>query len=319
MSRPRRFGKSLAVSTLKSLFLGEREYFKGLAIEPKWDWSKKWPVLHLDMGSCQTQTVPELHKRWREVLANECRRNGIPFRDDENPATAFERVANDLAEKSPDGRMVLLVDEYDKPLLGHLMKPDVTEFLDALKAFYSVIKTPSPGSASRWSASRFPPKSAPSSRSLSRNSRPYPANCSLLCNPMMSRPASTHVPFRRTVTVGRNAAAGPPARPTRCFGVVTPLALRQSALFSRPCLGYYHWLRTIRLLRLRAKTASRAPGGSLRRDLRSTLRSTIARIWRLGRGARQGACEATPRKGEKTRFCRAAILPQTRGLIGGKM
>jgi hypothetical protein len=49
IARPRRFGKSLAVSTLKSLFQGEREFFTGLAIEPKWDWSKKWPVIHLDM------------------------------------------------------------------------------------------------------------------------------------------------------------------------------------------------------------------------------------------------------------------------------
>ena len=141
MARPRRFGKSLAVSTLKHLFEGRRELFQGLKIESKWDWSKKWPVLHLDMGSCQTKTIPELHKRWREILANECVRNGISFRDDENPATAFERVANDLAAMSPGGRMVLLVDEYDKPLLGHLMKPDVAEFRDALKAFYSVIKT----------------------------------------------------------------------------------------------------------------------------------------------------------------------------------
>ena len=50
MARPRRFGKSLAVSTLKALFEGRRELFKGLAIESKWDWSKNWPVLHLDMG-----------------------------------------------------------------------------------------------------------------------------------------------------------------------------------------------------------------------------------------------------------------------------
>ena len=141
IARPRRFGKSLAVSTLKSLFSGERELFQGLAIEPKWDWSKKWPVLHLDMGSCQTQTVPELYARWRRILQNECVRNGIAFPDDPNPATAFEQTILALAAKSPDGRMVLLVDEYDKPLLGHLMKPDVMEFRDALKAFYSVIKT----------------------------------------------------------------------------------------------------------------------------------------------------------------------------------
>ena len=141
IARPRRFGKSLAVSTLKSLFQGERELFSGLKIEPKWDWSKKWPVLHLDMGSAQTATIAELHKRWRTILRNECVRNEIPFRDDENPATAFENTLNDLAAKSADGQMVLLIDEYDKPLLGHLMKPDVTEFRDALKAFYSVVKT----------------------------------------------------------------------------------------------------------------------------------------------------------------------------------
>ena len=141
IARPRRFGKSLAVSTLKALFEGRRELFGGLAIEPLWDWSKKWPVLHLDMGSAQKPTVPELRRRWREILKNECIRNGVSVEDDEDPATFFERTIDALAAKSPDGRMVLLVDEYDKPLLGHLMKPDVTEFRDELKAFYSVIKT----------------------------------------------------------------------------------------------------------------------------------------------------------------------------------
>ena len=141
MSRPRRFGKSLAVSTLKSLFQGQRELFSGLKIEPKWDWSKKWPVLHLDMGSAQTATVAELRNKWRDMLKDECKRNGVQFIDDENPATAFKNVIEALVETSADGQMVLLIDEYDKPLLGHLMKSDVTEFRDALKAFYSVVKT----------------------------------------------------------------------------------------------------------------------------------------------------------------------------------
>ncbi len=141
IARPRRFGKSLAVSTLESLFEGRRDLFARLAIEPLWDWSQKWPVLHIDMGSAQTTTIPELYRRWRAILANECSRNGIPFRDDENPATAFENVINDLAAKSDDGQMVVLIDEYDKPILNHLMKPEVTEFRDALKAFYSVVKT----------------------------------------------------------------------------------------------------------------------------------------------------------------------------------
>ena len=140
IARPRRFGKSLAISTFQCLFEGRRELFKGLAIEPEWDWSKTYPVLKLDMGSCQADTVPELKRRIREVLSNECVRNGIPYRDDENPATAFERTINDLAARG-GGRIVLLVDEYDKPLLGHLGKEDVNDFRDALKAFYSVIKT----------------------------------------------------------------------------------------------------------------------------------------------------------------------------------
>ena len=141
IARPRRFGKSLAVSTLKCLFEGKREYFEGLAIEPEWDWSRKWKVLHLDMGSAQTETVPELKKFWRSMLADECSRNKIAFRDDENPAVAFKNVLADLAAESDDGQAVVLVDEYDKPLLGHLMTPEVTEFKNALKAFYSVLKT----------------------------------------------------------------------------------------------------------------------------------------------------------------------------------
>ena len=160
IARPRRFGKSLAVSTLKCLFEGKRELFEGLAIEPEWDWSKKWPVIHLDMGSAQTKTVPELKRFWRDMLKDEAKRNGIEFRDDENPAIAFKNLINDLydraleeerkavvahgadADESKDeGQVVVLVDEYDKPLLGHLMTPQVTEFKEALKAFYSVLKT----------------------------------------------------------------------------------------------------------------------------------------------------------------------------------
>ena len=102
ISRPRRFGKSLAVSTLKCLFEGKRDLFKGLAIEPEWDWSKKWPVIHLDMGSAQTRTVPELERFWRDMLKDEAKRNGVEFRDDENPAVAFKNLINDLDAYEPE-------------------------------------------------------------------------------------------------------------------------------------------------------------------------------------------------------------------------
>ena len=141
IARPRRFGKSLAVSTLKSLFLGEREWFAGLAIEPKWDWSRKWPVLHLDMGSMQAPNVAEFRTLLCEHLRRRSIELGVGELTGDIPSVLFTNLIDALAAKSPDGQMVLLVDEYDKPLLGHLMKPDVAEFRDALKAFYSVVKT----------------------------------------------------------------------------------------------------------------------------------------------------------------------------------
>jgi len=141
IARPRRFGKSLAVSTLKALFEGRRELFAGLAVEPKWDWSKKWPVLHLDMGSVQAPDVAEFRKLLSSHLSDRARELDATGVEGDTPAIMLIRLIDALAAKSPDGRMVLLVDEYDKPLLGHLMKPDVTLFRDELKAFYSVIKT----------------------------------------------------------------------------------------------------------------------------------------------------------------------------------
>ena len=105
IARPRRFGKSLAISTLKCLFEGKRDLFKDLAIESEWDWSKKWPVIHLDMGSAQTETVQELERFWRDMLKDEAKRNGVKFRDDENPAIAFKNLINDLYDLAMSTRL----------------------------------------------------------------------------------------------------------------------------------------------------------------------------------------------------------------------
>ena len=140
VARPRRFGKSLAVSTLQCLFEGRRDLFKGLAIEPDWDWSKTYPVLKLDMGSCQAASAADLWRKIDTLLESESRRLKTPLHGVDASAR-FRFMIEDLAAASPENKMVLLVDEYDKPLLGHLGKPDVGEIRDALKAFYSVIKT----------------------------------------------------------------------------------------------------------------------------------------------------------------------------------
>ena len=82
---------------------------------------------------------------FRALLCEHLRRRSIELGVGELtgviPSILFTNLIDALAAKSPDGQMVLLIDEYDKPLLGHLMKPDVAEFRDALKAFYSVVKT----------------------------------------------------------------------------------------------------------------------------------------------------------------------------------
>ena len=143
LARPRRFGKSLLISTMHALFEGKKELFAGLEIESKWDWTKQWTVLHLDMGDCQADTVERLWGKIDGCLVSESDRLGVPLRSEKDVSQKFKHFIEDLAAKSPsgDGQIVLLVDEYDKPLLGHLSKPDVVQFRDALKEFYSVIKT----------------------------------------------------------------------------------------------------------------------------------------------------------------------------------
>ena len=140
IARPRRFGKSLAVSTLKCLFEGKRELFEGLAIESQWDWSKKWPVIHLDMGTMQYNTVDELSAAVASYLGGEAARLGVSIENRSTIPEMFRELIIKTAATANDGKCVILVDEYDKPLLGHLMKPEVTQFKDFLKPFYGVMK-----------------------------------------------------------------------------------------------------------------------------------------------------------------------------------
>ena len=140
IARPRRFGKSLAVSTLKALFAGRRELFAGLAIEPKWDWSKKWPVLHLDMGTMQYDTVAELDKSLRTYFCAQAAELGIALDPGELMPDMFRDMIRILSERSFDGRCVVLIDEYDKPLLKALNTPHVTQFRNYLKPLYGVVK-----------------------------------------------------------------------------------------------------------------------------------------------------------------------------------
>ena len=138
MSRPRRFGKSLTVSTLKAVFEGRKNLFKGLAIyDTGYDW-KEYPVIHLDMANCDAHTPLALRKYLVRVLtALACSHHvSVDIHEDELSAS-FESLLRAVAKKSP---IVILLDEYDKPILNTLMTPEAKACRDVLKGFYSSIK-----------------------------------------------------------------------------------------------------------------------------------------------------------------------------------
>ncbi len=137
LSRPRRFGKSLLVSTLKAIFQGRRELFEGLFIGgTDYDW-KTYPMIHLDLGTAAARTSDQLE----EALCYGVEINAKALGVDLTRAQAsgrFQELIDGL--KARGEKVVILVDEYDKPLLGHLGKPSAAEIQTVLKGFYSVIK-----------------------------------------------------------------------------------------------------------------------------------------------------------------------------------
>ncbi len=138
-SRPRRFGKSLTLSTLKAIFQGKKELFEGLAILKKdYDW-QEYPVIHLDMGNCNAKNASELNFFLYKQILNivQAENLDIDF-SNKDAGLAFQDLI--LALSKNDKKVVILVDEYDKPILGNVKNPAVNEILQVLKGFYSVIK-----------------------------------------------------------------------------------------------------------------------------------------------------------------------------------
>ena len=140
LSRPRRFGKSMLLSTLEAYFQGKKHLFKGLAIEQlETEWVQH-AVLHIDLNAKPFQKVEDLYDLLNDQL------------------TIYEKMYDSVAvDKSPEGRLrqliraakqktgrnvVVLVDEYDKPILQAIGNEELqTDFRNALKAFYGVLKS----------------------------------------------------------------------------------------------------------------------------------------------------------------------------------
>ncbi len=138
LSRPRRFGKSLLISTLKAIFQGRRDLFEGLALADKdYDW-QTYPVIHLDLGSIRSRTVEELEHGLLLRVRESAEDNGCSLSND-NCYDAFTELIRNLT--GDGGKVVILVDEYDKPLLAHIGKESARGVQEVLKGFYSIIKT----------------------------------------------------------------------------------------------------------------------------------------------------------------------------------
>ena len=140
LSRPRRFGKSLLLSTFEAYFKGKKELFEGLAIEQMEKEWRQFPVLHLDLNAKKYETPEDLNamlnqhlEKWESQYGDE--------KKDRSPEERFSYVISRASEQAGCG-VVVLVDEYDKPLLQTLCNiPLMEEYRQTLKAFYGVLKS----------------------------------------------------------------------------------------------------------------------------------------------------------------------------------
>ena len=143
LSRPRRFGKSLLISTLRCLFEGRKKLFKGLWIESHWDWDKKYPVVVIDFNVIPANTPEELLSAISENLRKISESYGIEL---SSPLLSqkFAELILQLREKFQED-VVILVDEYDKAIISHLGLGEkhlaiAKENRRVLQEFFGVIK-----------------------------------------------------------------------------------------------------------------------------------------------------------------------------------
>lgn len=140
LSRPRRFGKSLLVSTMAAYFSGKRELFKGLAMEKlEKNWTK-YPIMHLDLNIGKYDTIETLNEildyhvtQWEKDYGQSDKQYSLPLR--------FASVIENASRRTGHP-VVILVDEYDKPMLQAIGNKELQdEYRKTLKAFYSVLKS----------------------------------------------------------------------------------------------------------------------------------------------------------------------------------
>jgi len=136
LSRPRRFGKTVLVSTLEALFQGKRDLFSGLFIEDKWDWQPS-PVIRIDMLGIPSDSSEKLEESLCQRLEHTATTLGITLSGGTS-ANRLWQLIHALGDREP---VVVLIDEYDKPILDQISHPEVATANQKLLApFYGVLK-----------------------------------------------------------------------------------------------------------------------------------------------------------------------------------
>lgn len=140
LSRPRRFGKSLLLSTLESLFKGEKGLFEGLYIHDKWDWEDKYPIIHLDMSEVNSESEEKLKITLKELIKSVAIKHDIILEN-----TEYNTMFHELIEKihsNTSKNVVVLVDEYDAPLVDNIGDDMVLESnKSVMNNFYKILKS----------------------------------------------------------------------------------------------------------------------------------------------------------------------------------
>ena len=138
LSRPRRFGKSSFLDTIQEAYQGNEVLFKGLFLEKNWDWSRKYPVIKISFGSGETTSLEELRLIIHDMFLAFQRQFQITLE-----SSSFSGKFKELIEilyKRENRKVVILIDEYDKPILDAIDKEFAYQVRDELKNLYSVIK-----------------------------------------------------------------------------------------------------------------------------------------------------------------------------------
>jgi hypothetical protein len=140
LSRPRRFGKSLLVSTLEAIFKNKRHLFKGLWLDSSEYVWEEFPVIKFDMSTVEKSTSERLYSGLRSAVIANAIKEGINLDENKGPSLLFQELIHALVKKY-NQQVVILIDEYDDPIIKHINDPEMAgKNREVLQDFYKIMK-----------------------------------------------------------------------------------------------------------------------------------------------------------------------------------